>query len=201
MMFPNERDPYEPTLDDTIETLLQIRLNLRKDKIQREPISFVWAVKPSRRSHMRVRQIHRMSVFSPYCGGVRAPPNGMMSGTEYVAANGPAWASPRSLGSPFGCRPVVKVGPTPLFRFGSQQPPTPCPASFLPEKLMACVIATCSYAFGACACRQVKPPAVWLIRCIGPIRRLGLRTSKSKGCDKRSETIYIQIYLIPYALL
>lgn len=61
-----------------------------------------------------------------------------MFGTQYVAANCPAWASPRSLGSQFGCRPVVQVGPHPVMPFS-------------PEELMA----TCSEVFDACACRQV----------------------------------------------
>lgn len=69
-----------------------------------------------------------------------------------MAANGPAWASPRSLGSQFwvqaGC---AKWGPPRYLRLvlGPTYP-------FLPVKLMPCWIATCSDVFGACSCRQVK---------------------------------------------
>ncbi|KAL6280113.1 hypothetical protein ACE6H2_016994 [Prunus campanulata] len=43
----------------------------------------------------------------------------MMLGTQYVAADGPAWASPRSLGSRFGVQAGLCLrDPTPLSRSG-----------------------------------------------------------------------------------
>ncbi|CAB4279621.1 unnamed protein product [Prunus armeniaca] len=56
-------------------------------------------------------------------GGLWGPADGMMLGSQYVAADGPAWASPRSLGSRFGVQAGLCLrDPPPLYRSGPTWP-------------------------------------------------------------------------------